>query len=214
LGDPDVVAIVANDLARLHRKGWRVGDLIDFADEHDVQLVMAAPGRNIHLSGPMGRMSVMIAALMDEYYAVDISRRQKDSIAHRKRQGKVVNLLFGTRRRTDGYLEPSKSGAWWMPDGSFVAGTPDKVPDEGAMWRSYFECAKRTFEIYVANKHGLEWTAYHLNIEVWPFRARDGQPRPNCTFPKKGLSCRLNCCTRLQKCSTSVLETPKIMGST
>src|SRR6266568_7150123 len=38
LGDPDVVALVANDLARLHRKGWRVGDLIDFAEEHDVQL--------------------------------------------------------------------------------------------------------------------------------------------------------------------------------
>ncbi len=76
----------------------------------DVQLVMAAPGRNIDLSGPIGRMSVMIAALMDEYYAVDISRRQKDSIAHRKRQGKVINLLFGTRRRADGYLEPSKSG--------------------------------------------------------------------------------------------------------
>ncbi len=36
LNDPDVVAIVANDLARLHRKGWRVGDLIDFAEEHGV----------------------------------------------------------------------------------------------------------------------------------------------------------------------------------
>ncbi len=93
LGDPDVVAIVANDLARPHRKGWRVGGLIDFAMEHDVRLVMAAPGRNIDLSGPMGRMSVMIAALMDEYYAVDISRRAKDSIAHRKRLGKVINIL-------------------------------------------------------------------------------------------------------------------------
>ena len=29
LGDPDVIALVANDLSRLHRKGWRVGDLID-----------------------------------------------------------------------------------------------------------------------------------------------------------------------------------------
>jgi hypothetical protein len=29
LGDPDVIALVANDLARLHRKGWRVGDLLD-----------------------------------------------------------------------------------------------------------------------------------------------------------------------------------------
>ncbi len=120
LSDPDVVAIVANDLARLHRKGWRVGDLIDFAEEHDVQLVMAAPGRNIDLSGPMGRMSVMIAALMDEYYAVDISRRAKDSIAHRKRQGKVINVPFGTRRRQDGFLEPTAKGAWWLPNGHHI----------------------------------------------------------------------------------------------
>src|SRR4051794_10465745 len=30
LGDLDVAAVVANDLARLHRKGWRVGNLLDF----------------------------------------------------------------------------------------------------------------------------------------------------------------------------------------
>jgi DNA invertase Pin-like site-specific DNA recombinase len=30
LADPDVAALVANDLSRLHRKGWRVGDLLDF----------------------------------------------------------------------------------------------------------------------------------------------------------------------------------------
>ena len=29
IGDPDVVAIIAYDLARLHRKGWRIGDLLD-----------------------------------------------------------------------------------------------------------------------------------------------------------------------------------------
>ncbi len=178
LGDPDVVAIVANDLARLHRKGWRVGDPIDFAEEHDVQLVMAAPGRNIDLSGPMGRMSVMIAALMDEYYAVDISRRAKDSIAHRKRQGKVINVPFGTRRREDGYLEPSKSGAWWMPDGRYVAGKPDQPPDEGALWRSYFDCAERILTLYKENKYGAEVIAYQLNIEGWPFKDRYGIPRP------------------------------------
>jgi hypothetical protein len=32
MSDPDVVAIVSNDLARLHRKGWRIGDLLDFVD--------------------------------------------------------------------------------------------------------------------------------------------------------------------------------------
>jgi hypothetical protein len=29
LGDPDVVALIGNDLARFHRKGWRVGDLVE-----------------------------------------------------------------------------------------------------------------------------------------------------------------------------------------
>ncbi len=43
LGDPDVVAVVANDLSRLHRKGWRVGSLIDFLEQHGVGLVLAAP---------------------------------------------------------------------------------------------------------------------------------------------------------------------------
>ena len=37
LSDPDIVALVANDLSRLHRKGWRVGDLLDFVDEYDSQ---------------------------------------------------------------------------------------------------------------------------------------------------------------------------------
>jgi DNA invertase Pin-like site-specific DNA recombinase len=178
LSDPDVVAIVANDLARLHRKGWRVGDLIDFADEHNVLLVMAAPGRNLDLSGPMGRMSVMIAALMDEYYAVDISRRAKDSIQHRKRQGKVINIPFGTRRNADGYLEPATSGAWWMPDGTFLAGRPDELPDPGALWRGYYESAERILTLYKDNKFGTELIAYQLNIEGWPFRDRNGVPRP------------------------------------
>src|SRR5439155_21803688 len=34
MNDADVVAIVANDLARLHRKGWRVGQLIDWIEAH------------------------------------------------------------------------------------------------------------------------------------------------------------------------------------
>src|SRR3954453_16994393 len=30
MSDRDVVAIVAYDLSRLHRRGWRIGDLLDF----------------------------------------------------------------------------------------------------------------------------------------------------------------------------------------
>jgi hypothetical protein len=44
----------------------------------------------------------MIAALRDEYYAVDMSWRAKDSLAHRKRLGKVINILFGDWMGTPG----------------------------------------------------------------------------------------------------------------
>src|SRR5829696_1108679 len=47
LGDADVVALVANDLSCLHRKGWRVGDLLNLVDEHDVKLLLAAPGKQM-----------------------------------------------------------------------------------------------------------------------------------------------------------------------
>jgi hypothetical protein len=33
-------------------------------------------------------------------------------------------------------------------------------------------------EIYVQNKRGLELTSYQLSFEGWPFRSRDGRPRP------------------------------------
>jgi hypothetical protein len=100
-------------------------------------------------------------------------------VAHRKSIGKIAGAIPpGTRRNADGYLEPNSEGAWWMPDGSFITGTPDKAPDEGALWRSYYDATKRTLEIYVQNKRGLELTAYQLSLEGWPFRSRDGEPRP------------------------------------
>ncbi len=45
LSDPDVAALIANDLPRVHRKGWRIGKLIDFLEERGVRLILAAPGR-------------------------------------------------------------------------------------------------------------------------------------------------------------------------
>ena len=99
LSDPDVVAIVTNDLSRLHRKGWRVGSLIDFIEQHNVSLILAAPGRNLDLSGAGGKITTMIMALMDEYYATDISQKQKDSVQYRRANGIVVGRIpFGTMR--------------------------------------------------------------------------------------------------------------------
>lgn len=120
LSDPDVVALVANDLSRLHRKTWRVGQLMDMLDEYGVHLVLAEPGHEIDTSTPMGRMLITILAMQDEAYANDISIRATASINHRKEQGKTVGIPpFGTERDEDGYLIPTQKGAWLLPDGEF-----------------------------------------------------------------------------------------------
>ena len=105
LGNPDVVAIVANDLSRLHRKGWRIGSLIDMLEQYNMGLVLAAPGRTLDLSGAAGKISTMIIALMDEYYAMDTSAKQKDSVHYRRARGivKACPVPFGTERDKDGY---------------------------------------------------------------------------------------------------------------
>lgn len=179
LNDPDVVSLVANDLARLHRKGWRVGDLIDYLDDYDVSLVLAAPGREIDLSTPMGRLFVQFTAILDEWYAADISARAKDNIAHRKAQGKSVGMPpFGTIRSNDGYLIPSTAGVWLMSDGTFQTGEPEVQPENGIVWRSHFETARYILTLYANGDCGLEKISYTLNNEGWPFRDRTGKPRP------------------------------------
>ena len=75
LSDDDVVALVANDLARVHRKGWRVGDLIEKLERYQIALVLAAPNREVDTSTAMGRIFIQFAAIFDEYYAEDISQR-------------------------------------------------------------------------------------------------------------------------------------------
>jgi len=179
LADPDVVAIVANDLARLHRKGWRVGDLLDFIEEHEVELALASPSSPIpDLTSLQGRMMMQIAAMFDEWYAADLSQRQKDSIAFRKGRGKVVGITpFGTVRDPEGYLIPNPKGAWLMPEGIFVAGKEDSPPQPGALWRTYYECAYRILSLYAENKLGMEAIAYQMQIEGYPFKDRNGVPR-------------------------------------
>lgn len=179
IGDPDVVALVANDMARLHRKGWRVGDLVEYLDEHGVALALAAPGREmVDTSTPQGRMFLQFGAIIDEYYAEDISQRSKDSVAYRKGRGQTIGMPpFGTVRGEDGYLKPSDHGAWLLPDGQFVIGEGDSPPVEDAIWRSYYECAHNILRMYAEGNVGLERIAYQLNIEGWPFRDRTNVPR-------------------------------------
>jgi hypothetical protein len=133
----------------------------------------------VDTSTPMGQMFIMLASIFDEYYAKDLSIRQKDSIAHRKRQGKAINLPFGTKRDADGFLQPSARGAWLLRDGEHVVGSEgQKLPDDSALWRGYFDCARRILEVYAENRFGADRIAYLLNLEGWAFQNRDGQSRP------------------------------------
>ena len=178
LGDPDVVALVANDLSRLHRKGWRIGDLLDFTDENGVDLVIAAPNKQLDFSTPQGRMVAQFSALMDEWYAIDISQRTTDMIAHRKRQGKSMGLPpFGTVRNEDGFLMLTDEGAWYLPDGTFQAGSADDAPPHpDAIWRGYAETAERILRLYAPNLMGTDAIAMQLQQEGYPWRNRQKQP--------------------------------------
>lgn len=181
LSDPGVIAVVANDLARLHRKAWRVGRLVDDELEpHHIRLVLAAPGRDLDTSTPVGRMVLMLYAMNDEAYSQDISVRTKDNIAYRKSQGKTIGMPpFGTVRGKEGYLIPTTEGVWLLPDGHYQAGKADDSPaPEGAIWHGYFECAKRILELYAEDAMGRDRIAYRIHQEGWVFRDRKGQPRP------------------------------------
>ncbi len=176
LGDPDIVAIVANDLSRLHRKGWRVGSLLDFIEQHNIGLVLAASGRDLDLSGPAGKISTMIMALMDEYYATDTSQKQKDSVQYRQAKGVIVGRIpFGTTRVEGGFLDRSPDAIWLLPDGSTVEGNVETgVVDSGAIWRSFADAAHRCMEIFLEGRHGRRKIADMLNREEYRYRDADG----------------------------------------
>ncbi|GAB5491437.1 MAG: hypothetical protein Phog2KO_16520 [Phototrophicaceae bacterium] len=180
LKDADVVALVANDLSRLHRRNWRIGSLIEELQSLGVDLTLAAPGRQqIDTTTAQGRMFVQMGAMFDEYYAEDIAKRARDSIAYRKSRGVTIGMPpFGTARNEDGLLIPSDDGAWYLPDGSYHSGTSSDIPADGAIWRSYFDCARYILEIYSEGKLGLTKVAYQLAEEGWFFRDRKNEPRP------------------------------------
>jgi len=179
LNEPDVTALVGNDLARLHRKGWRVGDLIDRLEKNEVSLVLAAPNRQVDTSTPMGRIFIQFAAIFDEYYSEDISQRAKDSVRYHKSRGITIGQTpFGTIRNEQGHLQPSPDGAWLLEDGRFVAGTPDERPEAGVIWRSYHECAQYMLTLYADLDIGADKISIKLNDEGWPFCDRQAEPRP------------------------------------
>ena len=142
-------------------------------------LALAAPGRELDLSDPRDRLNASFIAMMDEYYAADIAQRMRDSVAHRRSEGKTVGPApFGTIRDDEGYLKPNPFGVWLLSDGSAIAGQiGDATPHEDAIWRGYHDCAKRILELYSANQHGLKVIAARIATEGWRFRSRNSKPR-------------------------------------
>jgi DNA invertase Pin-like site-specific DNA recombinase len=180
ISDPDVAALVANDLSRLHRNLAGVSQLIEQLERHNIKLVLASSNNDIDVTTLTGQMFAQIRGLMDAFYAKDISAKSKDAIVYRKRQGKTIGgPPFGTIRNEDGYLTSIPEGAWLLPDGTFEAGNDsDNPPTEGAIWRGYPECAERILTIYAQGGIGMQKIAYQMTDEGWAFRDRAGQPRP------------------------------------
>ena len=179
LESPDVAALVAYDLSRLHRKGWRISQLLDFVDQYGIRLVIADPARQIDFSSTYGRFFAQMSAIFDEYYALDISNRRKAQAAYKRKQHISSGIPpFGTVRNAEGYLAPSPLGCWYLPDGSWVAGAVGELPpEEGAIWRGYHDCAHRIFTLYVEGK-GRATLCKIMREEGWAFRSIKGQPAP------------------------------------
>lgn len=182
LSKPGVVAVVANDLSRLHRKGWRVSKLLDDLSQRDIKVVLAAPGRQIDFSSPVGRALAQISAVFDEWYATDISMRARDSIAKRKEKGITVGRPpFGTMRDGDGRLIPSNRGAWELPDHTFVAGVEGERPpvDTGdTIWHGYFESAEAVLKLYGRGNRSFNGVAQEMNRRGHPYRTDKGVAVP------------------------------------
>jgi DNA invertase Pin-like site-specific DNA recombinase len=177
LDDPDVTALVANDLARIHRKGWRIGQLLEELDRREIALILSAPGRQIDTTTPQGRLFIQWMAAADQYYAEDIALRQRNSIAVRKARGVTVGIPpFGTVRNDRGHLIPSYEGAWLLSTGEWVDGHQAAPPEDAAVWRGYYDALLRALQLYATNRYGYGRLADKMQTEGWAFRGQDGQP--------------------------------------
>lgn len=181
LENPRVVAVVANDLSRLHRNSLNTQLFIKKLQERDIKLVLVnSPLGEIDISSIQGKLLLQVLSWADEMYADSIAEKARDSVRHRKSRGiSVGKPPFGTQRNSDGYLEPSPLGVWCMPDGTWKNGTKEEnPPDDMAVWRGDYDCAKRILELYVSDQIlGNTRIAYQLQEEGRAFRDRYYQPR-------------------------------------
>jgi DNA invertase Pin-like site-specific DNA recombinase/cell division septum initiation protein DivIVA len=184
IADPDVVALVANDLSRFHRKGFRMGQLVELCKEHNLQLVKAGEKKSLDINDITVTMWIMMEALFNEYYAEDIARKMRDSVRFRRSKGIVVGgVPFGTiRPKKDGksgFLIRSNYGVWLLEDGSVVKGKAEEPPPEAdALWRGFADAAECTLRLYAGGQHGLRAIAELVNQQGFYFRDVNGHAVP------------------------------------
>jgi len=178
IGQPGVRALILNDLSRAHRRGWRVGQLLDMLNRAGVQLILTAPGREIDFNSPTGKLFVAIVGMVDEWYAEDIAMRQLDRYANMRKHGRNGGPVpFGTIRQPDGFLQPSPFGAWLLSEGRWSPGRiGDEPPEPGAIWRGYYSCVRRILDMYSRNNIGTDGITHELQTHGWAFRNRRGTP--------------------------------------
>jgi len=176
LQDPDVVALVAYDASRLHRKMWRVGETLETCKRFGVQLVFIAPYMRWLNSQPDNAF-LFFQSLKDEMEAKQTAEKVKHMIAYQKSKGRTwARPPFGTIR-VNGYLQPTPNGAWLLPSGAWIADTNSKnPPQEGALWRGYFDCVKLIMEIYAKGFYGLETITEMLQKSAWAYCNRAYEP--------------------------------------
>lgn len=176
LQDPDVVALVAYDASRLHRKMWRVGETMELCKRYGVKVVFIAPYMQWLNSQPDNAF-LFFQSLKDEMEAKQTAEKVKHTIAYHKSRGRTwARPPFGTIR-VNGYLQPSPNGAWLLPNGQWVAGNNLKnPPQEDALWRGYFDCLKLIMETYAKGFYSMESITDMLQKSGWAYCNRAYEP--------------------------------------
>lgn len=73
--DDDVVALVANDMQTIHRKMWRVGELINRLSKNNTLLIWANENKEVDFSDNTEIAKIYLLSWFEEQYAEDARKR-------------------------------------------------------------------------------------------------------------------------------------------
>ena len=179
LGRPDVVAIIAESLARASRSTRDLYNVLAELDERGIAFISLK--ERIDTSTAMGRAFFGFCAVMAQFESDLASERMAANIAYkREHKGRHWGLTpFGCEREgPDRVLVPSTEGVWIRADSSVVgAGVADDPPAAGLEWRGYHAALRRCYELYIEDKYGLVTIRRRLDRDGYRFRDRWGNPR-------------------------------------